>query len=190
MISTGIQLIVGLGNPGAQYAATRHNAGFWFIEQLGTSQPSYEAKFKGSIAHLKIENHECRVLQPTTYINQSGQSVAKVAHFFKIPPQQILVVHDELDLPVGCSRLKFAGNHGGHNGLKDIISQLGTKDFYRLRLGISHPGNKDDVINYVLTRPSVSDKTKILEAIDRALHVLPDIIQGKMEKAMHYLHTV
>lgn len=191
--SQGIQLIVGLGNPGAEYANTRHNAGYWFIEKLCNQfrkELVLETKFKGSLTQLQIQQQSCRILQPNTFMNHSGQSVAAVAHFYKIPPEQILVIHDELDLPVGSARLKLDGGHGGHNGLRDIISHLGTKQFYRLRLGIAHPGTKEDVINYVLQRPSKSDQAKILAAIDDSLMVLPDVVEGKTEKAMNRLHSI
>lgn len=187
-----IQLIVGLGNPGREYADTRHNVGFWFVhklcEQFRTSF-QLESKFKGLVATGNLHNISCRLLQPTTYMNRSGEAVLAMAHFYKIAPEEILVVHDELDLPVGSIRLKQDGGHGGHNGLRDIISRLGTNRFYRLRIGIGHPGAKDDVHDYVLHRPSISDEEKIFNAIDKAFFILPDLMQGKVEKAMNYLHT-
>jgi PTH1 family peptidyl-tRNA hydrolase len=187
-----IKLIVGLGNPGPEYAKTRHNVGFWFVETLceqerQSLQP--QSKFKGLIAELSIKSHPCRVLEPTTYMNRSGESILALAQFYKIKPDEILVVHDDLDLPVGSARLKLDGGHGGHNGLRDIISRLGTKEFYRLRLGIGHPGNRDDVHDYVLQRPSVADRASLLEAIDKSLIALPDIVAGLNDKAMNYLHT-
>jgi PTH1 family peptidyl-tRNA hydrolase len=191
--SGGIQLIVGLGNPGPEYANTRHNAGYWFIEKLCHQIQRdlvLETKFKACIAQVTLHHQNCRILQPITYMNHSGQSVGAVAHFYKIPAQQILVIHDELDLPVGTARLKFDGGHGGHNGLRDIIAHLGTRQFYRLRLGIAHPGVKEDVVNYVLQRPSKSDQAKILASIDDSLIVLPDIIEGKINKAMNKLHSM
>lgn len=191
--SAGIQLIVGLGNPGPQYANTRHNVGFWlaerFLEQArATLLP--ENKFKGHVGLVQTGNLNCRVLLPMTYMNRSGEAVLAMANFYKILPNQILVVHDELDLPVGSARLKFDGGHGGHNGLRDIDARLNTKGFYRLRLGIGHPGNKDDVSDYVLHRPSKSDEQSILTAIDHALSVLPDVLNGNIDKAMNVLHTV
>jgi PTH1 family peptidyl-tRNA hydrolase len=190
--SMKIQLIVGLGNPGPEYAKTRHNVGYWFVDKLCfmhkvNFQP--ETKFKGYLAQISFADTLCRILQPTTYMNLSGQSTLAVANFYKISPQEILVVHDDLDLPVGSARLKLDGGHGGHNGLRDIIACLGTNQFYRLRLGIGHPGNRDDVHDYVLTRPSVADKQKMDEGIEKALLALPDIVQGNTEKAMQYLHT-
>ncbi|MBI2791618.1 MAG: aminoacyl-tRNA hydrolase [Gammaproteobacteria bacterium] len=187
-----IQLIVGLGNPGPEYAKTRHNVGYWFVEKLceqerKSLQP--ESKFKGLVANLAIHSHPCRVLQPTTYMNRSGESILALAQFYKIQPKEILVIHDELDLPVGSVRLKLDGGHGGHNGLRDIIARLGTNQFYRLRLGIGHPGNKEDVHDYVLQRPSVADTAKLIETIDRTLIALPDIVAGFNDKVMNYLHT-
>jgi PTH1 family peptidyl-tRNA hydrolase len=191
--SRGIQLIVGLGNPGPQYANTRHNVGFWlaerFLEQArATLLP--ESKFKGHVGLVQTGNVNCRVLLPMTYMNRSGESVLAIANFYKILPNEILVVHDELDLPVGSARLKFDGGHGGHNGLRDIDARLNAKGFYRLRLGIGHPGNRDDVSDYVLHRPSKSDEQNILTAIDHALSVLPDVLSGNIDKAMNVLHTV
>lgn len=191
--SRGIQLIVGLGNPGQEYADTRHNVGYWFVEKLSaqSNKPlSLESKFKGNVGQMTIGRQLCRVLQPITYMNHSGQSVAAVAKFYKIAPEEILVIHDELDLPPGTVRLKRDGGHGGHNGLRDMVAHLGTKNFYRLRLGIGHPGVREEVVNFVLHRPSVSDKNKILTAMDDAFSVLPSIVEGNIEKAMHTLHTI
>jgi len=188
-----IQLIVGLGNPGAEYANTRHNVGYWFVEQLCNSvgKPlSLENKFKGSVSLVDVGRQSCRILQPLTYMNCSGSAVLAMAQFYKILPQEILVVHDELDLPPGTARLKMDGGHGGHNGLRDIIAQLNTREFYRLRIGIGHPGVKNNVSNYVLHRPSVSDHQDILTAIHDALAVLPDIVAGNIAQAMQKLHTV
>jgi PTH1 family peptidyl-tRNA hydrolase len=187
-----IQLIVGLGNPGPEYAKTRHNVGYWFVEKLCEQERKslqLESKFKGLVANLAINSHPCRVLQPTTYMNRSGESVLALAQFYKIQPKEILVIHDELDLPVGSVRLKLDGGHGGHNGLRDIIARLGTNQFYRLRLGIGHPGNKEDVHDYVLQRPNVADTAKLIETIDKTLIALPDIVAGFNDKAMNYLHT-
>lgn len=187
-----IQLIVGLGNPGPQYAATRHNVGFWLVDKLCDNHHvklTHEAKFKGGIASVIIKNHPCKLLEPLTYMNRSGESVLSLCHFYKIPPEEILVVHDELDLPPGVARLKLDGGHGGHNGLRDIVAHLGTKRFYRLRIGIGHPGEKDDVVNFVLQRPNKDDENKINTAVDHALDVLPEVIHGNIEKAMTALHT-
>jgi PTH1 family peptidyl-tRNA hydrolase len=187
-----IQLIVGLGNPGPQYTQTRHNVGFWLVEQLCNSLKTpiaNESKFKGYIASATYGNQPLKILAPMTYMNRSGESVLAVSKFYKIPPEEILVVHDELDLPPGVARLKLDGGHGGHNGLGDIIAHLGTKKFYRLRLGIGHPGDKDDVTNYVLERPNKADNAKIVEAIDASLAVFNDLLAGNFEKAMTTLHT-
>ncbi len=188
-----IRLIVGLGNPGAQYESTRHNAGFWYVEQLARSygvtfQP--EKKFFGLTARLHIEGQEVRLLNPTTFMNRSGQAVSAMATFFKIPVQSILVVHDELDLPAGVGRLKQGGGHGGHNGLRDIISSLSnSRDFLRLRLGIGHPGNSRDVVNYVLTKPSVAERQKIDAVIDESIRITPEALIGQRSKAVQELHT-
>ncbi len=188
-----IKLIVGLGNPGSEYVATRHNVGFWLVDALSEQarQPlNVEPKFKASLATIDYKGHSLKILKPLTYMNRSGECVGAFARFYKITPENILVVHDDLDLPPGTARLKFDGGHGGNNGIRDIVSHLGTKEFYRLRLGIGHPGQKDDVTDYVLTKPSLSDKAKILEAINHTFDVLPDIVEGKMDKAMNHLHTV
>ncbi len=188
-----IRLVVGLGNPGAQYDDTRHNAGFWYVEQLarayGTSlQP--EKKFFGLAARVTIGGQDVRLLNPTTFMNRSGQAVGAISTFFKIPSQSILVVHDELDLPAGIGRLKQGGGHGGHNGLRDIISALGNnKDFLRLRLGIGHPGESKEVVNYVLNKPSVADRQKIDSVIDEAIRISPEAFNGARAKAVQELHT-
>lgn len=188
----GIALIVGLGNPGPEYVQTRHNVGFWLVHELVEKQKAsltLEPKFKGYVTQFEVNKKPLRVLLPNTYMNLSGQSVGAFCNFYKIKPDEIIVVHDELDLPPGTARLKMDGGDGGHNGLRDIISHLGTKQFYRLRLGIGHPGNRDDVSDYVLHRPSLDDKTKIMNAISHSLDILPDITEGKISHAMKILHT-
>lgn len=193
MTAADIQLIVGLGNPGPEYANTRHNVGFWFVERLceQTRTPlSAESKFKGHAAVITLHGKTIRALLPMNYMNRSGQAVAAICQFYKIQPNQILVIHDELDLPPGCARIKLDGGDGGHNGLKDIIRHLGTKQFYRLRLGIGRPGDRDIVADYVLHKPSLSDKERILTGIDHSLDVLPDILAGNISKAMNVLHTL
>lgn len=188
-----VRLVVGLGNPGAQYEDTRHNAGFWYVEWLARShdvtlQP--EKKFFGMTARVQIGGQEVRLLNPATFMNRSGQAVAAVATFFKIPLESILVVHDELDLPVGVGRLKQGGGHGGHNGLRDIISALGNgRNFLRLRIGIGHPGSSRDVVNYVLTKPSVSERQKIDAVIDESIRITPEVLNGKWSKAVQELHA-
>ncbi len=188
-----IRLIVGLGNPGTQYEGTRHNAGFWYVEQLAryhgaTLQP--ESKFSGLTGRVLIGGQDVRLLNPTTFMNLSGQAVGAMTAFFKIPPESILVVHDELDLPAGIGRLKQGGGHGGHNGLKSIISSLGNNpEFLRLRLGIGHPGSSKDVVGYVLTKPSVAERQKIDAVIDEAVRIMPDALHIKRSRAVQELHT-
>ena len=186
-----IDLIVGLGNPGSQYEQTRHNAGFWFVEEIARlkgAQFRPETKFSGLIAKVALEGRDVWLLKPDTFMNRSGQSVQKLAAFYKIPVDHILVAHDELDLDPGIARLKTAGGHGGHNGLRDIIAHLG-KEFHRLRIGIGHPGHRDQVSDYVLHRASQDDQISIENSIDDALRALPLIAEGSWEKAMHRLHT-
>jgi PTH1 family peptidyl-tRNA hydrolase len=174
------------------HAATRHNVGAWFVDALAqqTNHPlSLEKKFFARFTKLDQNNHTYWLLKPTTYMNESGKSVAAMAHFYKIAPHEMVVVHDELDFPAGEIRLKQGGGHGGHNGLRDIIQVLGTSDFYRIRLGIGHPGHRDHVTGYVLGAPANADKTLILQAIDQGLAVIPDLIQGEFQKAMRDLHN-
>jgi PTH1 family peptidyl-tRNA hydrolase len=188
-----VRLVAGLGNPGREYAATRHNAGFWFVDalaaKLGTAFKG-EGKFQGSIAKAA---GDLRFLKPVTYMNLSGRSVSAAARFFAIPPGEILVVHDELDLLPGEAKMKFGGGVAGHNGLKDIAAQFGTKDFWRLRIGIGHPRDssipQQDVADYVLAPPTASDGKVIAAAIDRALDAWPAIAAGDFERAMLLLHT-
>lgn len=184
---------MGLGNPGPQYAPTRHNVGFWLLEKLCEQYRgslNLEPKFKGITGCATIDGHVCRLLLPTTYMNKSGEAVSYIANFYKILPKQILVVHDDLDLPTGSARLKFDGGHGGHNGLRDIISAFNSNEFFRLRLGIGHPGERELVHDYVLHKPNLDDKQKIQDAIDASLAVIPDVIRGNIEKAMTKLHTL
>tara|TARA_R110002167_G_scaffold32335_1_gene105146 strand:- start:258 stop:830 length:573 start_codon:yes stop_codon:yes gene_type:complete len=186
-----IKLIVGLGNPGNQYALTRHNAGLWFLNELADSYNltlRTESKFGGEIARIQTPQFDTFLLFPTSFMNLSGHAVQKVAQFYKISPEEILVAHDELDLDCGTARLKLGGGHGGHNGLRDIHAQLGTKDYYRLRIGIDHPGNKNQVSNYVLSNPSIDQKNKIQFAIDDALRETDFILSGDIQKAMNHLH--
>lgn len=189
---SAIRLIVGLGNPGREYEATRHNAGFWWADDFAKLHKldfRSEAKFHGMMARGLLHNHEIIVLKPQTYMNASGRSVGALAQFYKIDPAEILVVHDELDLPPGVARLKTGGGHGGHNGLKDIIAQLGTRDFWRLRLGIGHPGDRNEVSNYVLNDPRREDRDQIDQAMQKAQTVAHHIIEGKTEAAMLKLHS-
>ncbi len=191
-MSAQIKLIVGLGNPGSDYDKTRHNAGFWFVDELVRQNSAHlkpELKFHGISGKILIASHEVWLLQPTTYMNNSGQAVNSLSRYYKIASEEILVVHDELDLQPGTVRLKKGGGHGGHNGLRDIISHLGSKEFYRLRLGIGHPGNARDVSDYVLKTPSKSDKAQIEMCIDDALREIKDIVNGEFAAVMNSLHT-
>lgn len=187
-----IQLIVGLGNPGSEYEDTRHNAGFWWLDavcrEFGITL-THENKFLGRIGRLKLKGKESWLLMPMTFMNASGQAVGAVSRFYRIPASDILVVHDELDLPAGTAKLKFGGGHGGHNGLKDINRHLDSNDYWRLRLGISHPGDSSKVINYVLHRPSREESAKIDSAIETTTALLPMLLEGEFETAMLKLHT-
>jgi len=192
-MSEKIQLIVGLGNPGREYENTRHNAGANFVMLTGSQHGANwqdDKKFYGLTAQVTINNHPVRLLLPLTYMNRSGQSVGAIANFYKIAPENMLVAHDELDLLPGTARLKTGGGHGGHNGLRDIISALGNQNtFSRLRIGIGHPGNAKMVADYVLKKAPAIEYEQTGNSIIQALNVLPDVISGNMEKAMHALHT-
>lgn len=188
---TNIRLIVGLGNPGEKYDQTRHNAGFWFVDEIARQQGvlfRFESKFQGEVCRVSIANQSVWLLKPTTFMNHSGQSVAAIAKFYKIPVNEILVAHDELDIPAGDARWKLSGGHGGHNGLRDIIAHL-SKDFWRLRLGVDHPGDRNKVIDYVLSRPSKNDSIAIAHAIDAAIACVDLLVNGDSQKAMNQLHT-
>jgi len=193
MKQTPVQLIVGLGNPGPEYANPRHNAGQDLVEELARQYNiplSSTPKFFGYSGRGTIQGQDVRLLVPTTYMNRSGQAVSALAQFYRIPPEAILVAHDELDLPPGTARFKFSGGHGGHNGLRDIISALGNnKDFARLRLGIGHPGNAKQVADYVLKRAPQAENELIQTGIERSLAVIRDIVSGDWERAMRTLHT-
>lgn len=187
-----IRLIVGLGNPGPEYQDTRHNAGFWWVERVASARGANfnsERKFHGQLARVPLSGHEVWLLEPQTFMNRSGQSVGAVATFYKIMPDEILVIHDELDLPPGDARLKKGGGHGGHNGLKDIIAHLGCADFWRLRLGIGHPGDRTQVADYVLHPARREEQELIDTAVDRSLPLLPHFLQGDFSAAMLKLHT-
>lgn len=187
----GIRLIVGLGNPGPDYAPTRHNVGFWFVDALGSGGAAFkaESRFHGELGRLIRRGHDLRLLKPSTYMNHSGRSVAAVCRYFDILPEQVLVAHDELDLPVGAVRLKQGGGHAGHNGLRDTINLLGSRDFWRLRIGIDHPGERSLVTNYVLGRPSRDDALRIEEALRDAEGVVDDCLDGRFQMAMNRLHS-
>jgi PTH1 family peptidyl-tRNA hydrolase len=187
-----VDIIVGLGNPGNEYANTRHNAGFWFVDEVARKfggSFKHDKKFQGEVARTTIDGHQVWLLKPDTYMNLSGQSVLALMQFYKIKLANILVVHDDLDLPVGDVRLKQGGGHGGHNGLRDIISRCGGNSFLRIRLGIGHPGNKSKVTGHVLKKASTDDQVAIENAIDKAMAELERIINGETAKAMQSLHT-
>ncbi|OGT00501.1 MAG: aminoacyl-tRNA hydrolase [Gallionellales bacterium RIFCSPLOWO2_12_FULL_59_22] len=189
---SSIRLIVGLGNPGREYETTRHNAGYWWVDEFARLENlgfRSEAKFHGLLARGQLHGHEILLLKPQTFMNASGRSVGAMAQFYKIAPAEILVAHDELDLPPGAARLKSGGGHGGHNGLKDIIAHLGSRDFWRLRLGIGHPGERSEVVNFVLNDPRREERELIDAAIQRALDVAHLIVEGKTEAAMLKLHS-
>ncbi|TVP54134.1 MAG: aminoacyl-tRNA hydrolase [Halomonadaceae bacterium] len=193
MQQPSIQLIVGLGNPGPEYAATRHNAGDWFVQALARETGQVlrpEKKFHGLYCKVHWQGHDLHLLTPTTFMNRSGQSVKALCDFFKITPEQVLVAHDELDLPVGTARFKKSGGHGGHNGLRDLINHLGSRDFPRLRLGIGHPGNSKLVVNYVLSHAGKREREAIDTVIDDAIRSLPDLLSGDWGRAMNYLHSI
>lgn len=191
-MTTGIKLIVGLGNPGPQYTNTRHNVGVWLVEALAqqfTACLKLESKFKGYFASITIAAHECKLLIPTTFMNLSGQAVLAVAHFYKIPPEAILVVHDELDFAPGVVRLKKGGGANGHNGVQNIIDCLNSRDFLRLRIGIGKPINKEVMADYVLHSPSKTEVQLIGDTVERSLPIFADLVAGNIEKAMQELHT-
>ncbi len=192
MPSAPIRLIVGLGNPGADYELTRHNAGFWLVDQLARGELRKESRFQALAAKTRIAGNEVWLLEPQTYMNRSGQSVGAIARFYKIAPDEVLVVHDELDLPPGAAKLKKGGSSGGHNGLKDITAALGTQDYWRLRIGIGHPRElklQQPVVDFVLHRPRADEQRLIDEAIDKSLDVIPLLCDGRHEQAMMELHT-
>ena len=190
-----IRLIVGLGNPGAEYEQTRHNAGFWLVDNLANDRGTglaRESRFQALVGRTTLKNNEVWLLEPQTFMNRSGQSVGALANFYKISAAEILVVHDELDLVPGVARLKKGGSSGGHNGLKDISAALGTQDYWRLRIGIGHPrelGLPQPVADFVLHRPRKEEHNLISEAIDRALVVLPVFCDDDSAAAMLQLHS-
>ncbi|TSE25109.1 aminoacyl-tRNA hydrolase [Tepidimonas aquatica] len=186
------KLLVGLGNPGPEYEDTRHNAGWWWLDRVAadlrvTLHP--ERSYFGLVGRTQVQGQPLWLLKPTTYMNRSGQAVAALARFFKIAPHEILVAHDELDLPPGDARLKRGGGHAGHNGLRDIHAQLGSADYWRLRLGIGHPGVKAEVVHWVLRKPPLEQRQAIDAAIDRAARALPLLLAGEVAKATSAIHT-
>ena len=191
-----MKLVVGLGNPGKKYAATRHNAGFWWVERVARAagvEFKPMARFHGEVAKVAVPGAELWLLKPGTYMNESGRAVVALAGFFKTAAEQVLIAHDELDLVPGSVKLKFGGGLSGHNGLRDVASGLGTQDFWRLRIGIGHPrdqaATERDVIDYVLHAPRTDERAQIEQALARALEVWPLIVEHKLEAAMLKLHT-
>ena len=188
----GLRLLVGLGNPGAEHIRTRHNAGFWFIDALAQREGArfgVESKLHGETAKISLDGQTLYLLKPTTYMNKSGIAIASALRYWKIEPEEMLVAHDDLDLPPGAVRLKFDGGHGGQNGLRDTFAHLGHGKFHRLRLGIGHPGHKERVTPWVLGRPGVADEEAIIGAVGMALDVLPLVVRGEFNEAMKRLHT-
>ncbi|MGR5066614.1 aminoacyl-tRNA hydrolase [Photobacterium sp. DNB22_13_2] len=192
-MSNNIRLLVGLANPGAEYARTRHNAGAWIVEELAhvhNVSLREEAKYFGQTARIQTNGQDLRLLIPSTYMNLSGKSVAALAKFFQIKPEEILVAHDELDLPPGVAKFKKGGGHGGHNGLRDIISKMGNnKDFYRLRVGIGHPGDKNKVAGFVLGKAPAKEQENIDAAVDEAVRCMDILLKDGLNKAQNRLHS-
>ena len=187
-----IKLFVGLGNPGPDYELTRHNAGFWWLDEVAHALkvvPLMDKSYHGMVARTSVNGQTVWLLKPQTFMNLCGKSVAALTRFFKIEPQEILVAHDELDIVPGEAKLKLGGSHAGHNGLRDIHAQLGTDAYWRLRLGVGHPGDKSDVVNWVLKKPSLDHRVAIDQSIDRALKALPHLLAGEMDKATMLVHT-
>jgi PTH1 family peptidyl-tRNA hydrolase len=190
MAGLTLKLVVGLGNPGPEHADTRHNAGFWCVDRLasaaaGSLRP--HARYHGEVGRIVLEGLEIWLLKPTTYMNRSGQSVRSLAEYMRISPAETLVIHDDLDLPVGATRLKLGGGAGGHNGLKDIIAQIGD-GFWRLRLGIGHPTSRSEVIDYVLRRAPASEQSLLDEAVEAGAAAIPRLLVDGAEKVMNGLH--
>lgn len=192
-MSNQIRLLVGLANPGQEYAKTRHNAGAWVVEELARVHNVYlkeESKFFGLTGRIQANGHDLRLLIPTTYMNLSGKALAALAKFYQIKPEEILVAHDELDLPPGIAKFKKGGGHGGHNGLKDIISKMANnKDFYRLRIGIGHPGHKDKVAGFVLNKAPQKEQENIDATVDESVRCLDILLKDGLNKAQNRLHS-
>ena len=190
--ASSLKLIAGLGNPGADYSATRHNAGFWFVDRLAEQHRvsfATEKKFFGELARIVSSDMDCLLFKPTTYMNDSGRAVRAVADYYRMEMTEILVAHDEIDLAAGVIRLKSGGGHGGHNGLQDISEKLGGRDYLRLRIGVSHPGDKARVLAHVLGTPDSDDTALIGAAIQKGLEALPLLFVGEPDRAMTFLHT-
>jgi len=191
MAGTALQIIVGLGNPGPEHLLTRHNAGFWFVDALARGQGAQfrsHSRYHGEICRVEVGGRELVLLKPHTYMNRSGLAVRALLDYLKAPVGELLVVHDELDLPPGTARFKQGGGHGGHNGLRDTITHCGA-DFWRLRLGIGHPGDRSEVIDYVLQRAPRADEDAVLGSIEASLDALPVFVRDGAEKAMKQLHS-
>ena len=186
-----VKLIVGLGNPGPEHLLTRHNAGFWFVDALAEQNAlrfRRESRFHAAVCRLTTSFADCFLCKPASFMNQSGMAVQAIASFYKIVPEEMLVVHDEIDLPPGIIRLKRGGGHGGHNGLRDIIEALGNNSFNRLRIGVGHPGTSDQVVDHVLNRATASEEELIMQGITSALDLIPQILAGELQKVMNKLH--
>lgn len=187
-----IKLFIGLGNPGPEYEATRHNAGFWWIDALARQLKLHlvmDRGYHGLVARTSVGGQTVWLLEPQTFMNLSGKSVAALAKFFKITPREMLVVHDELDIAPGEAKLKLGGSHAGHNGLRDIHAQMGTDDYWRLRIGVGHPGVKSEVVNWVLQKPLLDHRVAMDQCIDRTLKAVPHLLAGEMDKATMLIHT-
>ena len=191
-LTADIRLIVGLGTPGADYVDTRHNAGFWLVELLAAEQGvsfRFEKRYNAEECKFRHGGRDIYLFKPLTFMNRSGLAVVGIARYYRIGIEQILILHDELDLPPGTNRIKQAGGHGGHNGLRDVIAHLGSNAFFRIRVGIGHPGDAAQVINYVLHNPSAADRDAIDAANRDTLEVMPWVYEGRIDKAMQALHT-
>ncbi len=191
LMSADIRLLVGLGNPSTQYSGTRHNAGFWFVDHLASAQGAVwhkESRFQGEVAKVRLAGADCWLLKPTTFMNHSGRSVSALANYYRLVTSQMLVAHDELDLSPGTLRLKQGGGHGGHNGLRDIIAAMGGSDFWRLRIGIGHPGERDAVTPYVLGSLSVAERQGMDEVLMSAVDEMDAVCAGQQQAVMNRLH--
>jgi peptidyl-tRNA hydrolase, PTH1 family len=191
-LSVRFKLIVGLGNPTPQYEKTRHNAGFWFLDEIAARNRTaftVDSRTRGLLASFEVEGDRIYLLKPMEYMNRSGSAVASIARFYKFETPQILVAHDELDFQPGVVKFKNGGGHGGHNGLRDIVAQLGSPDFSRLRIGIGRPASREAGVDYVLGKPSQSDLTLIRSALDRSADLFPDMLSGNLDRVINSLHA-
>lgn len=189
---SSLRVVVGLGNPGPRYSETRHNAGFWFLDRLAADHGvrfRRQPRLQADTAHVRGAGLDCRLLKPATFMNDSGRAVRALVDYYDVTPDQILIAYDEIDLEPGTARLKRGGGDGGHNGLSDVIACLGSADFLRLRIGVGHPGHRDEVVDYVLSRPTPDELSKIDDAVNRARDVMPLLFSGQIQKAMTQLHS-